>query len=76
MKLGIFLLIFGLALAAVGVFAWQYAQSSMWEAILGELFGYHEQYEQALLVRAAGLGLTVFGGGLALGGIVRMIVKR
>jgi hypothetical protein len=76
MKLGIFLLIFGLLLAAVGVFAWQYAESSMWEAIIGHLFGYHEQYEHAVLGKAAGLALTVFGGGLALGGIVRMIVKR
>jgi len=76
MKLGIFLLIFGLFLAAIGVFAWQYAESSMWEAIIGEFFGYHEQYQQTLGVRAAGLGLTVFGGGLALGGMVRMIVKK
>jgi hypothetical protein len=75
-KLGIFLLIFGLVLAAVGVFAWQYAQSSMWEAILGEFFGCHEQYEQALMARAGSIGLTVLGGGLAVGGIVRMIVKR
>jgi hypothetical protein len=76
MKLGIFLLVFGLLLAAAGVFAWQYAESSMWEAILGEFFGYHAEYSQALLVRAGGIGLTVLGGGLALGGIVRMIVKR
>jgi len=48
----------------------------MWEAILGEFFGYHAEYEKALLVRAGGIGLTVLGGGLALGGIVRMIIKR
>lgn len=76
MKLGIFLLLFGLILAAIGVFTWQFAQSSMWEAILGEFFGYHEQYEQALIARAGGMALTVLGGGLALGGLVRMIVKR
>lgn len=76
MKLGIFLLLFGLILAAIGVFTWQYAESSMWEAILGEFFGYHEQYEQALIARAGGMALTVLGGGLALGGLVRMIVKR
>lgn len=76
MKLGIFLVIFGLILAGIGVAAWQYAQSAMWEAQLGEIFGYHEQYEQALLIRAIGLGVTVVGGGLFIGGIVRMIVKR
>jgi hypothetical protein len=76
MKLGIFLLIFGLLLAAIGVFAWQYTQPSMWEAILGDLFGYHEQSQWILIIRAAGLALTVFGGGLALGGIVRMILRR
>ncbi|MCD6599543.1 MAG: hypothetical protein J7L19_03115 [Dehalococcoidia bacterium] len=76
MKLGIFLLVFGLFLAALGVFAWQFAQSSMWETVLGEFFGYHEEYEQALMLRAGGLALTVFGGGIALGGLVRMIVKR
>jgi len=76
MKLGIFLLVFGLLIAAVGVFAWQYAQPSMWGATLGELFGFHEDYEEVVLIRAGGIGLTVFGGGLALGGIVRMIVKR
>jgi hypothetical protein len=75
-KLALFFLVFGLLVATIGVFLWQYAQSSMWEAILGEFFGYHQQYEQALLVRAGGIGLTVLGGGLAVGGIVRMIVKR
>ena len=76
MKLGIFLLIFGLILAGVGVAAWQYAESAMWEAEIGEIFGYHQQYEKALLIRSGGLGIAVFGGGLAIGGIVRMIVTR
>jgi len=76
MKLGIFFLVFGLLIAAVGVFAWQCAAPSIWEATLGELFGFHEEYEGALMLRAGGMALTVFGGGLALGGIVRMIVKR
>jgi len=76
MKLGLFMLIIGLLFAALGVFAWQFAQSSMWEATLGEFFGYHEQYQQSLMLRAGGLALTVLGGGIALGGLVRMIVKR
>ena len=58
------------------VFAWQYAQSHLSEAILDEFFGYHQQYEQTLMVRAGGMGLTIVGGGLALGGIVRMVVRR
>ena len=76
MKLGIFLLIFGLILAGVGVAAWQWAESAMWEAEFGEVFGYHQQYQEVLLTRAGGLGVAIFGGGLAIGGIVRMIVKR
>jgi predicted negative regulator of RcsB-dependent stress response len=64
-KLGIFFLMFGLLLAAIGVFAWQYAQSNLWEAALGEFFGYHQQYEQALMVRAGGMASTIVGGGLA-----------
>lgn len=35
-----------------------------------------QAYEQGTMVEAGGLGLTVLGGGLAIGGIVRMIVKR
>ncbi len=71
MKLGIFLLIFGLLIAAVGVAAFMYADpnTSFW--IGGRL-----DVEQARLVDAVGMGITVLGGGLAIGGIVRMIVKK
>jgi len=72
MKLGIFLLVFGLLIAAVGVSAWQYVEPAMLEAIIGE----YSDADLLVLIRAGGIGLTVFGGGLALGGIVRMIVKR
>ena len=66
MKLGIFLLIVGLLIAAAGVYAWQYYNPT--------LVGYRTQEAQQFF--SAGMGGMVLGGGLAIGGIIRMILKR
>lgn len=67
MKLGLFLLVFGLLLAAIGLGLWQYGSAGQvaWDIV-----------HSAGGTAAIGLGIAVFGGGLAIGGIVRMIVKR
>lgn len=62
MKLGIFLLVFGVVLAAAGVAFWQYMLLHLGSASPIEI--------------AVGIGVTVLGGGLVLGGIVRMVLKR
>ena len=71
MKLGMFLLIFGLVLAGGGVAMWMYADPnvSLW-------FGGRFSVDEAQMLEAGDIGLTILGGGLALGGIVRMIVAR
>ena len=66
MKFGIFLLIIGVLIAGAGVCAWQYFNPSF--------FGYRSQEAQQFF--SAGIGAMVVGGGLAIGGIIRMIVKR
>jgi len=66
MKTGIFLLIVGLLIAAGGVYVWQYYSPTF--------LGYRTQEAQQYV--SAGLGGMVVGGGLAIGGIIRMIVKR
>ena len=66
MKLGIFLLIFGLLIAGAGAYFWQYYNPSF--------FGFRDVEAQRYV--SAGLGGMILGGGLAIGGIVRMIVKR
>jgi hypothetical protein len=68
MKLGICMLVIGLLFAGFGVFLWDYAggQQQWFSHNLSEMFTY----------LAIGKGVTVFGGGLAIGGIVRMILKR
>ena len=66
MKLGIFLLILGLLIAAGGEYVWQYYSPTF--------LGYRMQEAQQYI--SAGLGGMVVGGGMAIGGIVRMIVKR
>jgi hypothetical protein len=71
MKLGIFMLIIGLILAGVGVAVFTYADPNT-----SFLIGGYLNVEQARLADAAGIGVAVIGGGLAIGGIVRMIVKR
>lgn len=71
MKLGIAMLVIGLIFAGFGFFLWNFAGSA------GPLTsGWFSSYEDAAMVKAAGMGITLFGGGLALGGLVRMIVKR
>jgi len=71
MKLGIFMLVVGLLLAGFGFFLWNYAGAqgpftSSW----------FSSYQDQSMTQAIGMGMTVFGGGLSIGGIVRMIVKR
>jgi hypothetical protein len=75
MKLGIFLLVFGLVLAAAVVVALVFGQD-LQSTFLGFPRYGQEAYTQCVEAEAVGLGLTVLGSGLAIGGIVRMIVKR
>ena len=71
MKLGIAMLIIGLLSAGFGFFLWNFAGSAwLWGS------SWFSNYEEASMAKAIGMGVTVFGGGLAIGGIVRMIVKR
>jgi len=71
MKLGMFLLIFGLVLTGGGVAMWMYADPnvSLW-------FGGRFSVDEARMLNAGAIGLTIIGGDLALGDIVRMIVTR
>jgi hypothetical protein len=73
MKLGIFLLVFGLVLAGVGAAIWQFGEGQT--STFG-ILGSNLSYQENDMIRAGGLGVLVIGGGLAIGGIVRMIVKR
>ena len=66
MKFGIFMLVLGLIIAAAGAFLWQ----SYSPTFLGYRDGDNQMYY------AAGIAAMVLGGGLALGGIIRMILKR
>lgn len=71
MKLGIFLLVFGLVLAGAGAVAWTFMDPAT-----ASWYAYHGDWYTPQAVNSVGVGMMVFGGGLALGGIVRMIVKR
>ena len=71
MKLGIFMLIFGLILAGAGIAVWMYANVD--EAYM---YGSRFSLDQLQVADAGGIGCAVFGGGLAVGGIVRMIMKK
>lgn len=71
MKLGLFLLILGLILAGAGIAGWMYADPNL--AFWG---GGPFNVDEAQMANAAGCGLAVAGGGLAIGGIVRMMVKK
>lgn len=66
MKLGIFMLVLGLIIAAAGAFLWQSYNPTF--------LGYRDGDDQ--MYYAAGIAGMVLGGGLALGGIIRMILKR
>lgn len=71
MKLGIAMLVIGLIFAGFGFFLWNFAGSA------GPLTSqWFTSYEAAAMAKAIGMGVTVFGGGLAIGGIVRMIITR
>ena len=71
MKGGIAMLVIGLILAGGGFFLWNYAGSA--GPFNPGPFG---TYDQSSMYKSIGMGVTVLGGGLAIGGIVRMIVKR
>jgi len=71
MKLGISMLVIGLILAGFGFFLWDFAASQ-----LPFTSGWFSTYEEQSMARAIGMGVAVFGGGLAVGGIVRMAVKK
>ena len=71
MKLGIFLLVFGLILAGFGIAAWMYVDPN-----IAFWFGGRFSVDEAQMIDAGGIGIAVIGGGLAVGGIVRMIVRR
>ena len=75
MKLGILMLVLGLIIAGVGIAAWIYADSgtSYFIDITRSPGGWMVEGQAA---DAVGIGGAVLGGGLAIGGIVRMIVKR
>ena len=71
MKLGISMLVVGLLLAGFGFFLWNFAGAQ------GPFTsGWFSSYEDQSLAKAIGMGLTVFGGGLSIGGIVRMVIKK
>jgi hypothetical protein len=59
-------LILGLIIAAAGAFAWQNYDPTF--------LGYRTEERQ--LYYSIGIGAMVLGGGIAIGGIIRMIVKR
>lgn len=65
MKLGIFLLILGLLIAGAGAYFWQNNSPAF--------LGYRTHDAQQFF--SMGIGGMVLGGGLAIGGIIRMIVK-
>lgn len=71
MKLGISMLVIGLLFAGFGLFLWNFAGSQ-----LPFTSGWFSSYEDQSMAKAIGMGLTVFGGGLSIGGIVRMVVKK
>ena len=65
------MLILGLILAGAGTAAWMYADPNL--AFLG---GGLFSVEESRIMDAGGVGATVIGIGLALGGIIRMIMKK
>jgi hypothetical protein len=66
MKLGILLLVLGLLIAGAGAYAWQYSSPTF--------LGYRTQEAQQFF--SLGLAGIILGGGLAIGGIIIMILKR
>jgi len=76
MKLGISMLVIGLLFAGFGFFLWNFAGSAWSFYGWYSGFGWFSSYEDASMAKAIGMGVTVFGGGLSIGGIVRMIVTR
>lgn len=76
MKLGIAMLVIGLIFAGFGFFLWNWAGSA--GPLTPGLFGarWFASQGAANMCKAIGMGVTVFGGGLTIGGIVRMIITR
>jgi hypothetical protein len=71
MKLGIAFLIIGLILSAIGVALWIGASPNSASLFFGSS---NERAAAVDIAKGAGIGLTIFGGGLAIGGVIRMIV--
>ena len=63
MKLGISMLVIGLLFAGFGVYLWKLADAG---PVASDWFS----------TEAIGMAVTVFGSGLSIAGIVRMVVKR
>lgn len=70
MKLGISMLVVGLLFAGFGVFLWDPGSSARY------MLEPYSELRDIALYSSIGKGLTVFGGGLSIGGIVRMVVKK
>lgn len=69
MKFGLFLLILGLLLAGAATALWMYAEPGLyWQGSRG--------WHEAKSLDAIGIGVMVVGGGIALGGVIRMIIRR
>ncbi|GAI97207.1 unnamed protein product, partial [marine sediment metagenome] len=60
--------IFGLVLVGVGLIAFMYAEP--------DVFGSRIGGSEVQIMEASGIGAAVIGGGMAIGGIVRMIIRR
>ncbi|MFC1919865.1 hypothetical protein ACFLWX_03650 [Chloroflexota bacterium] len=69
MKLGLALLIIGFLLIGGGIFLWLYADPS--RPLMTDITPWYSN-----IADAAGIGVAIFGGGLVISGIVRMVVKR
>ena len=70
MKLGIAMLVIGLVIAGIGFGLWQFYSMEM---ALKEYAADSLLYARYV---ATAQGATLFGGGLSIGGIVAMIIKR
>ena len=70
MKLGIAMLVIGLVIAGIGFGLWQFYSMEM----ATQSYAAHNLLYARYVATAA--GATLFGGGLSIGGIVAMIIKR
>ncbi len=75
MKVGFTIFITGIIIAAIGVVFWQYGNSYS-QSLYDLIESGNTKLDIARVAEASGLGIIVLGGGLAIGGLVRMILKR